>query len=205
MGNVGKQIIPHGFNQGFRSLGVINAETILACHLKRRDDHDRQGHQPQILSQIGKTANAVNKIHNKGRKIPFLTADGAIHCGADDLRLQHIRQRGHRRRQNRHQKIPLRSPQKLPQQLQFFLILAFCILCEHTHFSFSQNCLQNAKRAQAEACALWYHTGRIDLPCPCRSQASNILMAVTNNDQHTLSSFLSKFYGHDSTRISDCQ
>ena len=147
MGNMRKQVIAHGLDQCFRSLGIVNTEAVLAGHLENCHNDHRQSHEPQISAQVAPSADAVYKLHHNSRKIPFLTADGAVHRCTDDLRLQHICQGRHRRRQNCHQKIPLGSPQKLPEQLQFISFLSIFILCVHTRFSFSQNPCKHKKGA----------------------------------------------------------
>ena len=104
---MGEQLIAHGFDQGFRSLGIKYPEQKLGRYLHRGNNDYCQRQNPHMLSQIGKTTDAVYKIHNKTGKISFFPPDGAVHRRTNDLRLQHICQCGNGRRQNTDSKKPL--------------------------------------------------------------------------------------------------
>ena len=66
--DMGKQSIPHGFHQSFRSFGIVDTEGILADHLHHRHCQNGQGHDPKMLSQIRKSAHCVYRTHDKGWK-----------------------------------------------------------------------------------------------------------------------------------------
>ena len=107
--NVGKQAVTHGFDQGFGSPGVVHAEGVLAHNLDYSHRQDGEGHDPKVLPQITEAANGIYRIHNKSRDVAFLAAQSAVYRRADDLGLEHIRQRRYAGSQHGHQKVPLCS------------------------------------------------------------------------------------------------
>ena len=101
---------------------MVSAALVLLTRKEYRHEDDGKGHDPEMFTQVGKTADPVHGIHNEAGEIRFLAADGAVHRCADDLGLNHIRQGGDAGRQDAQQEEPLRAPQKLPHQGQMVLI-----------------------------------------------------------------------------------
>ena len=163
---MGKQLIPHGFDQGFRCLGIEYPEGILADHLEHRHHQHSCRHDPKMLSQIGKAADGIDRIHYESREVTLLAAQSAVHRSTDDLGLEHIRQSCHRCRQDGYQKVALGAFQELPQKRQLFPLLRTCFIGCHEYPSIlcishlprlgqtGQNRFKDAKRAQTKVCAL---------------------------------------------------
>ena len=134
--NVGKQPVTHGFDQSFGSSGIVHTEGVLAGHLKNGYDQNGQRHDPQVLSQIGKSADGIHNIHYKGRIICLLAAQCAVHRSADDLGLEHICQGCDTGCQNGNKEVPFRSFHKLPQKGEFLPALWVVFLGFHVFSPF---------------------------------------------------------------------
>ena len=199
--NVGKQPVTHGFDQGFGSPGVVYAEGVLAGHLKNGNNQNGQRHDPKVLSQIGKTADGIYGIHHKGGIVRLLAAQCAVHRCTNDLRLEHICQGGYTGRQNGNQKIPFCTFHKLPQKGELFPALWILFFWFHRFSPFLYVGLhggsvrqilglQNAKRAQAEACALKRLDDKKSTGKYTRSETFSVCCFELNDIQHETHSFL---------------
>ena len=133
--DVGKQLVPHRFDQSLRGFGVVHPEGVVAEHLEYRNHQDGSCHDPQVLPEVRKAANGIYQIHHEFGIIRFLTAQGAVNSGPDDLGLEHIRQGRHTGSQNGHQKIAFCSFQELPQKREVFLLLGTCLIRCHERIS----------------------------------------------------------------------
>ena len=104
--DVGEQSVTHGFDQCFRCFGVVHPERVLAHNLY--DGHGQNGssHDPQVLSEIGESANGIDGIHDESREVTLLAAQGAVYRGTDDLGLEHICQCRHTGSQNGYEEVP---------------------------------------------------------------------------------------------------
>ena len=128
--DVGVEPVAHRFDQGFRALGIADAEQVLPEHAEEGHDHDGDRHDPQMLPQIGKAAEALHqRNHRRGQPIRWLAADHMVQRDADDLGVDHLRQRAHRRGQNRHGEEALAAAEKIQDQRS----IAFCLLFVRFH------------------------------------------------------------------------
>ena len=120
---MGKQLVPHGLDQGFGSGGVVHPEDVLAGHLEYRHHQNGDRHDPQVLPKVSEASDGIHRVHNEGGIIRFLAAQGAVHRCSNDLGLQHIRQCRHTGSQYGHEEVPFRPVQELPQKREFFPVL----------------------------------------------------------------------------------
>ena len=105
--NVGEQLIPHGFYQCFRCLGVVHPEGVIACDLDNCHRKNGKSHDPQVLTEIPEAADGTDGIHDESREVPLFAAQSAVHRCTYDLGLEHIGQCRYTGCQNRHQEVPL--------------------------------------------------------------------------------------------------
>ena len=115
---MGKELVAHGLDQGLRRFGVVHPEEVITGHLNHSHQHDGRRHDPQVPAEIGEAADGINQVHDEGRKVALLTAQGAVHRGADDLGLEHVRQGRDAGGENGDGEVPLCALQKLQQKRQ---------------------------------------------------------------------------------------
>ena len=123
-----EELIPHGLGQGLGPLGVVHPEAVLGQDLHPRHDQDGHRHDPDVLAQVGKAAEAVHQGLHIGRETGLLPAQGVIHRHADDLGADHVRQGSHRRGQHADDEKQLAALEKAPQQLPLEAFFFFCLL-----------------------------------------------------------------------------
>ena len=104
------QFVSHGLHHRLRRLRVDDAERILEDHLYNGARDNRQRHDPQMAAQIAEAADGFHKFHDKRRIVRLPLADGAVDRRADDLRMEHARQRGDFHRHDGGDKTPRRRP-----------------------------------------------------------------------------------------------
>ena len=81
-----KELIAHRLRERLGSARVRHAKEILRHGLHRRNDENRDGHDPDVLAEIAKAARALHEAHCKPGEVRRLPAEGvAMIMGIDRL------------------------------------------------------------------------------------------------------------------------
>ena len=123
-----EQAVPRRFDQALRAGGFGHAEAVLRGSLEKRNNQQRGRHHPDVLTQPRKASEAARQRRNPaGECRRVRAAEGIVYRKADDLRAQHVTERGKDRGQHAQHKQRLAASQEAYEQFSAVFLLRFSV------------------------------------------------------------------------------